>query len=261
MTSCSDDYTYPPMIVPEASMEANTSIADLKELYWQNDRNYCSDILPLSDGSDMIIKGRVVSNDSTGNIFKNVIIDDGTAALTIAINSYDLYESYQYGQEVVIRATGLQIGGYNGLMQMGSESEYNGKPSMTFMTKELFDSHAEVSGLANAELVVPKVYTIPELDEAKKSQQTLCLTQSMLVKIENVSFEDAGQQFAPDKTTDRYIKDAQGNRLNVRCSSYSTFKNDIIPSGTGSVTGILSYYGTNWQLMLNGLEGLEFSDK
>lgn len=256
VASCSDDFTYPPMIVPEASMQPNTSIAALKELYWENDRNYCSTILPLDD-SDMIIKGRVVSSDSTGNIFKNVVIEDGTAALTIAINAYDLYESYQYGQEVVVNVTGLQIGGYNGLMQLGAESTYNGQPSMTFMEKDVFDSHAEPDGLSNPDKVIPQVFTIPQLTEIKSDSRQLCLAQSKLVKVEDVRFIDAGQAFAPASTTDRYVEDKDGNRLNVRCSSYSDFKNEIIPAGYGSVTAILSYYGTDWQMLLIDLGGLQ----
>lgn len=255
-SACSDDFTYPPMILPEASMQPNTSIADLKTLYWQDGRNYCSTILPIDD-SDMIVKGRVVSSDSTGNIFKNIVIDDGTAALTVAINAYDLYQSYQYGQEIVVNVTGLQIGGYNGLMQLGSESSYNGQPSMTFMDKTVFDSHAEPNGLSNSDKVVPEVFTIPQLIAIKGDSKQLCLTQSKLVKVEDVRFVDAGQAFAPTSTTDRYVEDKDGNRLNVRCSSYSSFKNDIIPAGYGSVTAILSYYGTDWQLMLIDLDGLE----
>lgn len=254
--ACSDDFTYPPMVVPEASMQPNTTIADLKELYWQDSRNYCSTVLPLGD-ADMIVKGRVVSSDSTGNVFKNIVIEDETAALTIAINSYDLYESYQYGQEIVVNVTGLQIGGYNGLMQLGSESSYNGQPSMSFMDKDLFAGHAEPDGLSNPAKVVPGVFTIPQLMDIKGDSKQLCLTQSKLVKINDVKFVDAGQAFAPNSNTDRYIEDKDGNRLNVRCSSYSTFKNDIIPGGYGSVTAILSYYGTDWQLLLIDLGGLE----
>lgn len=254
--ACSDDFTYPPMILPEASMQPNTTIADLKELYWQDGRNYCSTILPIDD-ADMIIKGRVVSSDSTGNIFKNIIIEDGTAALTVAINAYDLYQSYQYGQEIVVNVTGLQIGGYNGLMQLGSESSYNGQPSMTFMDKDLFDSHAEPNGLSDPAKVTAQLFTIPELTAIKGDSKQLCLTQSKLVKVNDVRFVDAGQAFAPTSTTDRYVEDKDGNRLNVRCSSYSTFKNDIIPAGYGSVTAILSYYGTDWQLMLIDLDGLD----
>ena len=256
ITGCNNNWEYPPMVVPTATMEPTATIAELKTRYWKSDRNYCSNIDMLNDEEDFIVKGRVVSSDATGNIFKNVVIDDGTAALTIAINAYDLYESYQYGQELVVNCTGLQIGGYNGLMQLGAESSYAGSPSMTFMSKDLFDAHAEVDGLSDVSKVVPIIRSIQQLEAYKQTTDSMIRYQSCLVKIDSVAFVDSGKKFAPDATTDRYVQDKDGNRINVRCSSYATFHNDTIPAGYGCVTGILSYYGTAWQIMLNDLGGL-----
>ncbi len=59
------------------------------------------------DGSHIYIKGRVVSSDESGNIYKSVIISDGTASLTLAINATKLYQTYQFGQELVIDLTGM----------------------------------------------------------------------------------------------------------------------------------------------------------
>ncbi|MCM1225001.1 MAG: DUF5689 domain-containing protein [Lachnospiraceae bacterium] len=237
-------------------MEPTSTIGELKELYWQDDRNYCSNIVALSDGRDFIVKGRVVSSDSTGNIFKNVVIQDNSGAITIAINAYDLYATYQYGQEVVVNCTGLQIGGYNGLMQLGSEGTYNGSPSMTFMTSDDFAAHAETDGLPEPSKITPAIFTIEQLKAALSDPATKREYMSRLVTIENVSFETPGQKFAPTASTDRYVKDEAGNKLNIRCSSYATWKDEVIPSGSGSVTGILSFYGTDWQMQLNDLKGL-----
>ncbi|MCM1452361.1 MAG: DUF5689 domain-containing protein [Clostridium sp.] len=254
--SCSDDFTYPPLVIPQATMEPTSTIGELKELYWQDDRNYCSNIVALSDGRDLIVKGRVVSSDSTGNIFKNVVIQDNSGAITVAINAYDLYATYQYGQEVVVNCTGLQIGGYNGLMQLGSEGTYNGSPSMTFMSEDDFAAHAEADGLPAPSLVTPAIFTIEQLKAALNDPATKREYMSRLVTIENVSFETPGQKFAPTTSTDRYVKDEAGNKLNIRCSSYATWKDEVIPSGSGNVTGILSFYGTDWQMQLNDLSGL-----
>ena len=257
MAACNDDFETPPMIVPEATIKANTDIAAFKAEYWQSDRNYCSEVAAKAGGEDVIISGTVISSDSTGNVFKSIVIYDGSAALAIGINAYDLYQSYQYGQQVVVNCTGLKVGGYNGLMQLGAESSYNGSPSMTFMDKDLFAEHAQINGLARPQSVVPILRTIEQINSYAKNQDSLRLYQSMLVKIDSVSFVDAGQQFAPNGNANRYVTDAAGNRINVRCSGYADFKNDIIPSGRGCVTAILSYYGSDWQLLLNNLGGLQ----
>ncbi|MDE6134082.1 MAG: choice-of-anchor J domain-containing protein, partial [Muribaculaceae bacterium] len=58
----------------------------------------------------------------------------------------------------------------------------------------------------------------------------------------------------------RYVVDSEGNRINVRNSSYSDFKSEILPYGVGSVTGILSYYRNDWQISLIDAAGLQDFD-
>ncbi len=254
-TSCEGDLEYPPMIVPTATIEANTTIAALKSSVWQTTANYVTTIGTTEENEHIVIAGRVVSSDESGNIFKSVIIQDATAALTIAVNAYDLYQSYQLGQQIVVDLTDLKIGGYNGLLQLGGEGTYNGAPSMTFMDPDLFAAHAQVNGLAMPERIDTALTTIPELTTAKGTVDGLQKWQSRLIRIDGVSFEDAGQPFAGDATANRYVKDSQGNRINVRNSSYADFARDILPAGEGSIVGILSYYGSDWQILLNGVDG------
>ena len=265
LTSCGDDFVSPPMVVPSATIEANTSILDLKTAYWASDRNYVKTIGLNDAGEHTIIKGRVVSSDETGNIFKSVIIYDGSAALNLSINAYDLYQTYQFGQEVVLDVTELNIGGYNGLMQLGGEGTYNNAPSMTFMDSEVFAAHAQVDGLANPLLVDTIPATIPDILAAKQSTEGLILWQSRLVRFDNVRWDAPGKPYAEGtSSTNRYIIDESGNQLLVRNSAYASFKNELLPQGYGSVTGILSYYGTDWQLMLidsNGCQNFEDSDE
>ena len=265
LTSCGDDFVSPPMVVPSATIEANTSILDLKTAYWAADRNYVKTIGLNDAGEHTIIRGRVISSDQTGNIYKSVIIYDGSAALNLSINAYDLYQTYQFGQEVVIDVTELNIGGYNGLMQLGGEGTYNNAPSMTFMDSEVFAAHAQVDGLANPLLVDTIPATIPDILAAKQSTEGLILWQSRLVRFDNVRWDAPGKPYAEGtSSTNRYIIDESGNQLLVRNSAYASFKNELLPQGYGSVTGILSYYGTDWQLMLidsNGCKDFEESDE
>lgn len=253
-TACDGDLERPPMIEPEATIKPNTTIADVKASVWQTDRNYVTEI-GQRGGEDIIIAGRVVSNDLAGNVFKNIVLQDETGALAVSINSYDLYKTYQQGQEIVVNLTGLKIGGFNGLLQVGAEGVYNGAPSMTFMDKTLFAEHAEQNGLARIALIDTVLTTIPEVMTAKASVEGLQKWQSQFIRIDGVSFEDAGKPFAEGKSTSRYVKDAQGNRINVYNSSYADFADAILPSGTGSIAGILSFYGTDWQVILNNLDG------
>ena len=55
----------------------------------------------------------------------------------------------------------------------------------------------------------------------------------------------------------RYITDESGNRLAVRMSSHADFKENLLPYGTGSVTGIITTFDNSWQLTMIDFDGLE----
>ena len=264
LSSCNDNFERPPMIYPTSDVEANTTIEQLKTLYWSTERNYvntCGTLEQLTGNADdadkhIYIAGRVVSESESGNIYNSIVLQDETGAINVAVRTNTLEKSYLFGQEVVVDVTNLKIGGYNSLMQLGDEGVYNGAPSMTFMEGTLFEEHAQINGAPQTALVDTMVVTIEEIEAAKADANGLIKYQSRLVRLNDLTFLDAGKPLAESATTDRYAKDASGKQINVRTSAYASFKNDLLPSGAGSVVGILSYYGTGWQLLLNDITGL-----
>lgn len=250
MASCSNEFDRPPLILPEADIEANTTLLELKELYWQDGANYATQIGTKSNGDHIIVEGVVTSSDESGNIFKNLIITDGTAALTISINEYDLYTLYGLGQKVVIDLTDMYIGKYSGLVQLGipEKTEKYGT-QISRMTIEEFKAHAQADGLPNSDQVTPIDFDLGTLsaDPAFMRQW-----QSQLVKLSGVTFEDGGTAtFAESQQSiSRTLIDENGNTIAVYNSGYADFYNQILPAGKGDVVGILSYFGSGWQLLL-----------
>ena len=43
----------------------------------------------------------------------------------------------------------------------------------------------------------------------------------------------------------------------IRLNRYCTFGRDLIPSGTGSIKGILGFFNNDWQLIINSIDDLE----
>lgn len=269
-TSCDDDWETPPSGAPTvpAGITANTSIADFKDQYWSTERNSATEIGKTADGKDIIIRGRVVSSDSAGNIYKNLVIQDLETGdgLTISLDTTSIYKTWQIGQEVVINLTGLYAGMYNNLFQLGGLGEYNGAPSMTFAAASTFKEHAWCDGLSNWQEIDTTEVTLAELRAANNNPEQRRHYMSRIVRIKDVRWDGGGKlTFAEPASvannTNRYIKDSEGNRIIVRNSSHAIFQGVVLPKGTGSVTGILSYYGTDgWQLMLNNLAGVDFED-
>ena len=250
LAGCDDNFETPPVYWPVA--DANTTVESLKTQYWKSDRNYVETVGKTAEDKDMVIRGRVVSDMSTGNIYNSIVIqsEDGTG-LNIAVRTNKLGRTYDMGQVISVNVTDMKIGGYNGLMQLGAEGNYNNAPSMTFMESADFEGKCVFEGSADPEEIVVTTVTIPEVNQAKQTAEGLIKYQSRLVRIEGVTFDNPGQPWAGDQNTNRTFKDAAGNSMIVRTSSYASFKNERIPAGKGNLVGILSYYGTDWQILIN----------
>lgn len=251
-TGCSDDFDTPPMIVPEASVKPNMTIAEFKAKYWQDPVNYIDTVK-----EDVVIHGRVVSSDETGNIYKSLYIQDETGGLSISINGTSLYNKYRYGQDIVIPMKDLYVGKYNGQQQLGYPQYYEKGDvwEATFLPLALWQSTAQINGLPNLSEIDTMTIKISDLTARRES---LLKYQGRLVKIENVKFEaaDGTATYSEAKaTTNRNIVDADGNKLVMRNSNYASFRNEILPQGSGDVVGLLSYYSTRsgsgtWQLYI-----------
>lgn len=253
VASCSDDFDRPPMMIPSAAHidKVNTTILDLKTKYWKEDKNYIDTIKLTESGDSVVIRGRVVSSDESGNIYKNLVIQDETAAITISINGNSLYTTYRIGQEIVLPVTDLFIGKYNTLQQLGYP-DYSATYGWqaTFLPLAMFQAKVELNGLPDAS----KIDTISvKMSELPTTPDGIRKMQSQLVRFDGVSFVEADGKTTfseSESSTSRNIKDDQGNTIIVRNSNYANFKSDILPLGVGSVVGILSYYSGAWQLLL-----------
>ena len=250
MASCSNEFDRPPLILPEADIEANTTLLELKELYWQDGANYATQIGTKSNGDHIIVEGVVTSSDESGNIFKNLMITDGTAALTISINEYDLYTMYGMGQKLVIDMTDMYIGKYSGLVQLGIPEETDKYGTqISRMTIEEFKAHAQADGMPNAARVTPIDFDLSSLSSDPAFMRQW---QSQLIKLSGVTFADGGKAtFAESQqSVSRTLTDENGNSIIVYNSGYADFYDQILPKGKGDVVGILSYFSNKWQLLL-----------
>jgi len=69
--------------------------------------------------SNVYIKGRVISDDRQGNLFRQLFIQDSTSGIVIKLGSGGLYNFYDVGQTVYIKCQGLALGFYRGMYEIG----------------------------------------------------------------------------------------------------------------------------------------------
>ncbi len=254
MSSCADNWEQPPMSVPEfpEGTKATITIKELKEKYWQDVDMYGTDVTALPDGSDAVIIGNIISTTTPGNIYKSLYLQDATGAICIGIDTTAVSVAYPQGMKMAVNVTGLTIGRYNGMMQLGQLSG----TSVNRIGMPALRPHTMLAFRTKEDRIDTTTVTIGQLKDLAKTKEGMIEWQSRMIRIDGVKIKEAGEPFAAGATTSRTIVDSEGNTMILYNSSYATFANDLMPYGTGSVVGVLSCYKTTWQLLLNDTNGL-----
>ena len=250
--ACNDKFDEPGMNTPVAKHSPNMTIADFKAKYWQDAINYIDTIK-----EDIVIHGWVTSTDVSGNIYKCLYIDDGTAGLSISINQNSLCNNYRIGQEIVLPLKGYYIGKYNGQQQLGYPEWYQkGRTwEATFLPQAMWEKMVELNGMPDLTKVEPLVVSLSDFIGDTKAS-TLLKYQAKLVRINGVQFQDGGVLTYADKdaSSNRYIIDDRNKTLTLRNSNYADFRSITLPTGKVDVIGMLSTYSNSWQLYLRTID-------
>ena len=110
-----------------------TTIHDLKALYKSK---------PLEVSGNVWIKGQVISSDVTGNVYRELYIQDETGGIDVKIGKSSLYSEFTLGQWVYVFCDGLTLGAYNGMPQLGLAADETS-------TNEYETSYIDVQAIIN----------------------------------------------------------------------------------------------------------------
>lgn len=237
ITACKDNYDRPPLTEPKApeGLMSNITIAQLKQLY--------KDVKdPTLIDVDYVLKATVIGNDVSGNIYKQLYVQDNTGGINLGIDYNSLYARYHLGQSLFLKLKGLYIVNYGDQLQIGFD-----KTQANRIPYEMFDELCFVDGWPTPENAAAKVITMGDISESLVNT---------LVQFEGVYFVEGGKvKFSdPKKTTNRILKDAEGRQIILRNSNYASFANDELPAGVGTVVGVLSKFRSDYQLLIRSRE-------
>lgn len=230
-----------------SSLTATISFAELEALFQ-------GETLQIQD--DWVLEGYVVSSDRAGNFFNVLHVQDKPVAPTRGIQlEIELRESHLFfdvGSKIMIKLKGLYLGKSRETLKLGGTFTSFGTVSVGQLPTLTVSEHLFLSCDATEDLQ-PTLTTIPEVD-------TLML--NTLVRFENleVTATEAGQPFAvPKEETERTLTDCEANEIVLLNSGFSDFQADLLPTGNGSVTGVLLKDGKDFQLVLRTLEDINFT--
>uniref|UniRef100_UPI004024D6B5 DUF5689 domain-containing protein n=1 Tax=Prevotella sp. TaxID=59823 RepID=UPI004024D6B5 len=203
---------------------------------------------------DIMIKGRITGNDVGGNIYKQVTLQDNTAAIIIAINEGGLNGYLAEGSEILVDLKGLYIGGYRKQPEIGAP--YNGT-SIGRMQKDIWAKHFKILGSPDASLIQP-VDFFSTIKDDKKMEATC----AKLVTLKDVTFKEADGKstFSTGTSTGNAVNqelDGYGSKVVIRTSTYADFAAIPLPYDNVAkkklkcdITGIATRYNSTWQILI-----------
>jgi len=234
ITSCNKKFDEPP-VYTDPGVTANTTIKQLRAL--STGYGVFNEIT-----TDIIISGQVVANDKSGNIYKEIYIQDTTAGIALQLDATGLYNSYPLGREVFVVCKGLYVANESGMIKLCVRAVINGAPSVSGIPGILIDNYVKRGKLGTPP--APKVVTIAQLNND---------FQSMLIQLENyqVTSADMGKTFA-DTSTSKATQNINtqscagaSSNIIVRTSGYANFAGQRLPQGNGTLTAIYTVFASN----------------
>jgi hypothetical protein len=241
-----DEIPAPKLICTQPDLVINKTVAEVRAT---------TNAIVAQYKYDDIIEAYVVSSDESGNFFKSISFQTLATAtspaigFSVPVDATNLYIDYRLGNKVYIKLKNQYTDISYGSMRMGTifVNSYNeggvGRLSQNDYKKVLNASCTNVK-----EAVLVRSLSILEL----LNDSNL----NTLVELSDVQFSAAaiGRHYFEETNnvggaTNWGLIDKLGNQIYFRTSSFSDFATKLVPSGSGKVRGILTKYGTDYQLL------------
>lgn len=247
LTNCAqEDFDIPKLECTQPDLKVNQTVAQVKA-----QTNAIVSQYPYDDS----IEAYVVSSDEGGNFFKTISFQtlatptSPAIGFSVPIDATNLYIDFRLGNKVYLKLknqyTDINYGGLRiGAIYVNSYNEGGvGRLSQNDYKKVLFPSCTIIQ-----ESQLTKATTIPELlNDANLNT---------LVELQNVQFttDAVGRKYYEESEdigggTNWNLMDQLGNQVIFRTSSFANFATKTVPKGSGKVKGILTKFGTDYQLI------------
>jgi hypothetical protein len=221
ISSCKKEFDSPP--VKEIPVGSVITLDSLRGMFTGT---------PIKFTQDYSVYGVITADETSGNLYKNIYMSDGTAAINLRLLvSGGVYQ----GDSIRLYLKGCVLSQYNGMLQVDSVNTDN-----------------NIIKQASGKVVIPETVTISQINT------NLQQLEGHLVKIDSVQFiaSDAGTTYANAVTqasASKTIEDCSGNTVILRNSGYANFAGSPTATGKGSVIAIVGDYNNTVQLYIRSI--------
>lgn len=219
LSSCKKDPDSPPIDTIQSSQ-----IITIDSL-----RNWETTAGPTSITEDLSVYGIVTMDESSGNIYKQLYIQDHTGAIQVRLSASS---DFKVGDSVRIALNGAYLSDYAGVIQLDS-----------------IDPTTDIIKQSAGNTFNPEIKTMDQITLEDEGR---------LVKLENVQFQYAEltNTYADaigQSSENRMLEDCNGNVIIVRTSGFASFAGTDLPTGSGSMVCIVNQFNGELQLIIRSL--------
>ncbi len=252
VSSCKKKFDEPPVEAPVTNLRANTTIAQLKARH-----TVAGAFDPINDVNDVIIRGIVIGDDRSGNLYKTMVIQDSTGGLAVLVDLNNFYNSYPIGREVFIKCNGLVLSDYANQIQLGGGIATGSAPTLADIPAARINNYIFKGTLGN--VITPADVTASQLGTTMQDKYI-----NTLIRLTNYEFAvaDTAKTYAsagiasPSAVSydlfscSNLSSPGSNSNIQLRTSNYSNFAAAPLPNGNGTITAIYSIFRTFKQLTI-----------
>ena len=200
---------------------------------------------PTLINTDVIIEGIIIGDDASGNIYKEIILQQDSSGIAIQVDVSNFNTDYPVGRHIYVKCKGLYIADDGeGNIQIGNSTA---------------GAIGRIPSALVAQYIVKGKWGLPVIPLTFQLNANNIPTNT-LVKFNTVEFQSADTALPYDNGgTGRAITSCSGGSIKVYTSSYSTFATALTPSGNGSIQGVYKLYAGSGELILRDLNDVNMT--
>lgn len=255
LTGCvnDDDYGIPTLNCLETNLIANMEPQDVPAT---------AAVQPYQDNEaipgDDIIEAYVTSSDLGGNFFKSISFqtEDGSFGFSVPVDVTSTFTKFEPGRKVLINLSDTYTDIKFGSLRIGALYEAGSTPEVGRLSATQYETVLNRSCTVISEENLVQDLTIPQtLNDSRIN---------ILIELQNVQFRDdaVGETYYDEGNqiggaTNHYIVDEEGNEIIFRTSSFAGYAGSTVPSGSGTVRGVLTKFNNDYQFVARTEEDIK----
>ncbi|MRX39076.1 DUF5017 domain-containing protein [Flavobacterium sp. LC2016-23] len=244
--ACSTEIEIPKLGCEQVNLPVNQTVEKVKSV---------SGLVPKQYNYDDVIEGYVVSSDEAGNFFRTISFQTlaneqhPAQGFSVAVDAANSYVDFCVGNKVYIKLKNQYTDLSYGALRIGSLYASNsGEPTIGRVSQNDYKNVLNASCVVVDENQLVQSLSIEEaLNENKLNT---------LVDLKDVQFTEAaiGRHYFEESNTiggatNWNLTDKTGNQIIFRTSSFANFAAGIVPEGSGKVRGVITKFGSDYQLV------------